>query len=404
MVSRSILIEQLHGELTGDILPFWMKYLVDRDKGGFYGALTNDLQVHDEVPRSSVFCARMLWTYSAAYRLIRVPEYLEMARWAYEDLRNRFWDAEYEGLFWQVDGFHNGANPALLLKHEDNLQRKHHYAQAFGIYGLTEYYRVTAEPQALAMAQRLFGLLEEHAYDPVMGGYIEGSSRTWEALEDMRLSERDLNCRKSMNTMLHVLEAYTNLLRVWEDAHLKAQQRALLVTFLEHIIDPQTNHFRLFFDDDWNTLTENFSYGHDIEGSWLLVEAANSQGEAALEEHARQATLKMAQAVLEEGIDDDGSVFYEGHPCGLVDGGKSWWVQAEALVGFYRAYQSSGQDRFLQAAWRCWSFIQDRMIDRRYGEWYKQLDRGGNADLAHYKAGPWECPYHQSRACMEIVY
>lgn len=366
-----------------------MNHLVDRDTGGFYGALTNDLQVRDEVPRSAVFCARLLWTYSAAYRLLGKAEYLSMARWAYDDLLRTFWDAEYEGLYWQA----RPVNP-----------RKHHYAQAFGIYSLVEYYRATGEVLALVRAKKLFALLEAHAYDPLNQGYTEGSSRSWGTLEDMRLSDRDLNCRKSMNTMLHILEAYTNLLRVWEDDHLKSRHRALLETFLGRILDSQTNHFRLFFDDAWNSLSDHISYGHDIEGSWLLAEAAQVQGDAALESRVCQAVHQMAEAVLCEGMDEDGSVFYEGSPQGLIDAGKAWWVQAEALVGFYHAYQSSGQERFLQAACRVWEYIQARMIDRTYGEWYKQLSRTGEPDPDHFKAGPWECPYHQSRACMEIAY
>jgi mannobiose 2-epimerase len=315
-----------------------------------------------------------------------------MARWAYDYLTRVFWDQDYGGLYWQVD-----------YKGSPVFDRKHSYAQAFGIYGLSEYYRATQEPQSLVLAQALFHLLEEHAYSAVYGGYIEGSGRKWEALTDMRLSDRDVNCRKSMNTMLHILEAYTNLLRVWDDAHLKAQHRALLESFQRYIIDHSTSHFKLFFDDQWHTLSENMSFGHDIEGSWLLLEAATMQGDSTLLAQVREAAIKMAAAVYREGLDDDGSLLYEGSPQGLVDTGKAWWAQAEAVVGFYNAYQLSGQVHFAQAADRCWRYIQDKMVDRAHGEWFKQLYRDGTLDNTRYKAGPWECPYHHSRACFEML-
>jgi len=384
--------QQVEEELTGDILPFWMTHVVDRANGGFYGAVTNDLQVHNEVPRSAILCARILWTYATAYRRLGAEQYLPIARRAYDYLTRVFWDGEYGGVYWQVD--YRG-NPIF--------DRKHHYAQAFAIYGLSEYYRATHEPGSLELAQTLFHLLEKYAYEPLYRGYIEGSTRQWESLADMRLSDADINCRKSMNTMLHILEAYTNLLRVWDDAQLRAQHRALLETFLQHIIDHQAGHFKLFFDDRWHSLSENISYGHDIEGSWLLVEAAQVQGDAGLAERVRASALNMAAAVYREGIDDDGSLFYEGSPQGLVNTGKAWWAQAEAVVGFYNAYQLSGQVDFAHAAYRCWSYIQTKMVDRTHGEWYKQLHRDGTPDNARYKAGPWDCPYHQSRACFEML-
>ena len=360
--------------------------------GGFFGAVTNDLQIQNEVPRSAILCARILWTYATAYRKFRTPEYLSMARRAYEYLTRVFWDSDYGGLFWSVDA---EGKPVV--------ERKHHYTQAFGIYGLSEYYRATQEPLSLELAQSLFHLLEKYAYEPICGGYIEGSSRSWATLEDMRLSTKEINCRKSMNTMLHIMEAYTNLLRVWDNAQLKAQHHALIEVFLQQIINNQTYHFKLFFDDHWHSLLDHISYGHDIEGSWLLVEAAEVQGDADLLARARKAAIKMAAAVYQKGIDKDGSLFYEGDSNGLIDTDKAWWAQAEAMVGFYNAYQLSGEEKYVQAAFRCWDYVQANLIDRKHGDWFKLLHQDGRVNNKIPKAGPWEGPYHHSRACIELL-
>jgi mannobiose 2-epimerase len=199
-------------ELTGNILPFWMKHSIDKTNGGFYGALTNDLKIHNEIPRSAILCTRILWSFAAAYRTFGNAEYLETAQYAYRTLFDNFWDKKYGGLYWSVD-----------LHGQPIMDRKHHYAQAFAIYSLCEYYRATDDEESLEYARKLFNLLEEHAYEPVYRGYIEGSSRIWSALEDMRLSDKDMNCRKSMNTMLHMLEAYTQLAQVWPEERMRAQ-------------------------------------------------------------------------------------------------------------------------------------------------------------------------------------
>lgn len=393
MTSTSLsLKDRIQQELTANILPFWMTHTIDPVHGGFYGALSNDLTIHNEAPRSAILCARILWTFSAAYRHFGESAYLTTAQRAYEYLTRVFLDPEHGGVYWWVDAH---GKPIF--------DRKHHYAQAFAIYGLAEYYRATQEPQSLALAQSLFHLLEKHAYDPLYGGYIEGSSRTWDALADMRLSDKDLNSRKSMNTMLHMLEGYTNLLRIWDDATLKQQHRKIIEVFLQHIVNHKTGHFKLFFDDQWNSLLEHDSYGHDIEGSWLLVEAAEVQGDEALLDEVRKVAVSIAEAVYRDGIEPDGSIPYEGGPHGLVDDSKSWWVQAEAVVGFYNAYQLSGDERFVETAQRSWQYIEEKFVDRKNGDWFKVLTRDGTPQDSSYKTGPWECPYHHGRACLEMI-
>ena len=229
-------------------------------------------------------------------------------------------------------------------------------------------------------------------------------------LADLRLSDKDLNAPKSMNTLLHVLEAYTTLLRVWPDAGVRSRLQALLGVMLDHVVtDRPYTHCQLFFDLEWKSLVPTISYGHDIEASWLLCEAAEALGDAALMDRTRKVALAMAKGVLEHGCDSDGSIFYEGIPGQVVKTDKHWWPQAEAVIGFLNAGALGGGDIFLTAAERAWQFIEDHVIDRKHGEWFAELDRSGRP-LPDYpqhdascKIGPWKCPYHNARACLEVL-
>jgi cellobiose epimerase len=388
---------RIEDELTGNILPFWMRHAVDRENGGFYGTISNDLVIDKESPRASVINTRILWTFSAACRLCG-PAYRETADWAWDYIRRKFWDAEYGGVYWMTD--YRG-NPIS--------DRKQIYAQAFAIYAMAEYFRATGNAESLERAKELYGLIEVKSHEPVYGGYLEACSRDWGALDDLRLSEKDLNSPKSMNTHLHVMEAYTNLLRVWPDSALRASQKALLEVTLDHIVDEATGHFRMFFDNRWNSLTDHVSFGHDIEGSWLINEAAQVLGDAALLDRARRLAVRMAQAVYDEGLDRDGSLFYEADSRGdLIDPNKHWWAQAEAVVGFFNAYKISGEEHFLTAALRAWVYIEERIVNREHGEWYAKLTPKGRPYSAEEDSdaclvGPWKCPYHNSRVCYEMI-
>jgi mannobiose 2-epimerase len=331
-------------ELTENILPFWMRHTVDRENGGFYGTVGCNLEVEKESPRAAVINARILWTFSAAAKRLGNPQYVKMADRAYEYIVEKFWDKEYGGIYWMLDWKGNPING-----------RKQIYAQAFAVYAMAEYFRVTGRADSLERARQLFWLIEEKSHEPEYGGYVEARSRDWGALADQRLSEKDLNSPKSMNTHLHVMEAYTNLLRAWPAPELRARQKELIETTMDRIVDSSTAHFKLFFDNQWNSLNDHVSYGHDIEGSWLLYEAAEVLGDWALIDRARTLSLRMAEAVYEQALDKDGSLFYEADGTGkLIDPNKHWWAQAEAVVGFYNAYQLSGQERFLKQAGRVW--------------------------------------------------
>ena len=389
--------EEFHKELVGNILPFWMRHTVDREHGGFYGTVENDLTIVKDAPRASVINTRILWTFSAATRLIG-GQYREMADHAYDYILAKFWDADYGGVYWMVD--HLG-NPIS--------DRKQIYAQAFCLYAMAEYYRASGKPESLALAKSLFALIEEHSYDPLHKGYVEARGRDWRALDDMRLSDKDLNSPKSMNTHLHIMEAYTNLLRVWRDGALEAKQAELIAVTIDHIVDAKTGHFKLFFDERWSSLSRHVSFGHDIEGSWLLVEAAEVLGDAALIRRARELAVTMAQAVYDQGLDKDGSVFHESDGAGVfIDPKKHWWAQAEAVVGFYNAYDISGSAHFLTASRRAWDYIEAHVVDKVHGEWHAKLTPGGvpltaEEDPDAYLVGPWKCPYHNARVCYEMI-
>jgi cellobiose epimerase len=373
------------------ILQFWMKHTIDRDNGGFIGRIDSDMTVHPEAPKGLVLNARILWTFARAYRHDPKPEYLTTADRALEYLEAYFRDPEYIGYYWMVD--YQG-NPLQT--------KKQIYGQAFYLYGVTEYILATGRTEWLGLAEELFEIVEK-SFDPVHSGYMEAYARNWTEEEDLRLGEHDQNDKKSMNTHLHILEAYTNYYRVCRNGKLEQQLRRLIVDTIDRIININTGHFRLFFDEDWSIKSDIISYGHDIEGSWLLLEAAEVLGDQSLIERSKQAALIMADAVLKEGVDTDGAVMWEGNASGVVDPDKHWWGQAEAVVGFVNAWQITGEERYWKAAADCWRFIREYVIDPVNGEWYWKTDKSGKPSLAESKVNEWKCPYHNGRACFEII-
>ena len=379
-------------ELLDNILPYWIKTAPDNESGGFFGAVYNDGRIDNDIPRTAVTCARILWTFSHAYIQYPKKEYLQIAQRAYEYLNFAFWDKDYQGLYWSVD---RQGKPVS--------DRKQFYAQAFGIYGYSEFFQTTYNPTSLEHAIAIYHLIEEHARDSQLGGYIEGSARDFSPLADMRLSPKDMNCNKSMNTLLHTIEAYTNLLKFWNDESLHRNLQTLLLDFIEHIIDPQSGHFKLFLNKEWQSLSDRISCGHEIEGSWLIDEAASVLEDNVLKEKIQPIALKLAEKVLSSGLDIDGSIIQEGTVDKISQNDKEWWPQAEAVIGFYNAYQISGKSEFLRASQTCWDFIQNKFIDKKQGGWFKRLTPSGTVDQTSPKMGPWESAYHESRMCLEMI-
>ena len=281
--------------------------------------------------------------------------------------------------------------------------RKHVYAQAFAIYALAEHFRATDDRRSLDAAIAIFWLVEAHAHDPVRGGYEEAFSRDWKRLDDVRLSDVDANERRSTNTHLHLVEAYTTLYEAWPDARLRARLESLLEIFLAHLIAPDGSHVIAFLSESWEPRSTRISFGHDIETSWLLMDAARALGNPALAERVRAAAMRLAEAVLRDGVDRTEGGIYDASDGGRIDTDKEWWLQAEAIVGFLAAYQDSDQSAFLYAATGAWEFIRAHMLDRRNGEWRRRVSRDGSESRGGEKVGPWKCPYHNARACLEVM-
>ena len=391
-ISPTQFLTRIEADLRGNILPFWIRQVVNHPGRTFHGALTNELVVEPKAERGAILTTRILWTYAAALGRYGDAAFREMADFAHEDLMTLYFDARHGGFFWSI-------NADGTVRRD----RKQIYGQAFAIYALSEYHAVTGRREPLDQAVAVFRLIEQHARDRAQGGYLEAFARDWSSIEDMRLSPVDQNDPKSQNTMLHVMEAYTRLLAVWPDAGLRQALRDLVEVMLAHILDARTFHLGLFFARDWRAASRNISYGHDIEAAWLLSRAAEALGDPVLTARITAAALRITDVTLAEGTDADGGVFNLGDPTGIIDDTKEWWPAAEAVVGFLNAWQLSGQAHYLVAAARTWTFIETRLIDRANGEWFRGVTRDGRVIATFEKVSFWKCPYHNGRMGLEAV-
>jgi len=387
-----LMCSDMQSELTHNILPFWITQMADEEYGGFYGRIDGHGNRVNGEAKGGILNARILWTFSSAYIHLKDPRYKLMAEHAYHAILSHFFDRVNGGTYWKItyDG------KPLETK-------KQIYSQAFFIYAFTEYFRATGEQKALETAISLYRLIEEKSFDSALNGYFEAYSHDWKLLNDLRLSDKDVNEKKTTNTHLHILEAYTSLYKVWKDHTLEKQLGNLVHIFLEKIIDSKSHHLRLFFDETWNSKSLLISYGHDIEASWLIVEAARAHGDVVLLEATKVACTDLALAAL-EGFQDDGSLVYEHDPeTGHTDKDRHWWPQAEAIVGLVNLFELTRNDLYLSKALQCWNFINKNLIDRKKGEWFWSIYPDGTPNLKDDKAGFWKCPYHNSRACLEVI-
>ncbi len=376
-------------ELEGDILPYWTSKMED-PRGGWYGRIDGKGVTDAAADKGAILNSRILWTFSSAYRLLGKSGYRLAADRAYREVRDRFIDRELGGMYWSLD---SEGRPKDC--------HKQFYAIAFGIYGLAEYYRATLCAEALELAVGLFDCIESHSYDPRGGGYAEAAARDWSPIEDVRLSEKDQNDSRTMNTHLHILEAYTCLYRVWKDGRLRAALAKLIGIFTSKIVRPD-GHLGLFFGDDWSSHSTAVSYGHDIEASWLLAEAAEVLGDGEVARECESVCHRIACAAM-EGFSPEGGMIYEYDPAdGRRDGDRHWWVQAETVAGCHHRYLKTGDRRWEEAAEACWKFIREHLLSPD-GEWYWSIRADGSVNTDDDRAGFWKCPYHNGRMCMEVL-
>ncbi len=390
MVDNKTFCEEVQDNLVNNILPFWSDKMKD-EAGGFYGQMDFDGRIHDDAPRGAILNARILWSFSGAYNLLGKSEYIDSARHSYEYFIKHFIDREYGGVFWSV----NSDGTPLDTK-------KQFYALGFAIYGLTEYYKASADESALKEAINIYNLIERYSYLEKEGGYIEATKRDWTPIIDMRLSDKDANQPFSMNSHLHILEPYTNLYRVWKDDGLKKVIIKLLDIFCDKIYDPISGHLGLFFDLDWNSMDAGYSFGHDIEATWLMLEAALVVDDEIVLKKVRPIADRIAKASL-EGLHKDGSMMYEQHGNGEFDTERHWWVQAETVVGLVWWWKYHGREDGVDMAKRCWAYIKEKIVDNQGGEWWWSRKGDGSINTMQDKAGFWKCPYHNSRMCIEVL-
>jgi mannobiose 2-epimerase len=392
-------------ELREDILPYWMKYGVEKNGHGFYGAVDLDGNPVPTANKTSVLNARILWTFSAAAMLHGNGDYVAMADKAYRVVTEDFEDKEYGGYFMELSHDNKPANDI-----------KHTYAQAFVIYALCKYYEFRQFDHVMQKIRKFFSLLEEKAKDPLKAGYLESFTRDWQVYGENRMA--DNNEPKTMNTHLHVLEAWAALYHVWKDPVVEMRLSEMMDLFLEKIIRKE-GHFGIFFDEGFNEAEASkgiCSFGHDIEGSWLLWEAAGILGNDEIIKKMRPVAIKMVDNIERVAVDKDGGLFLESTRFGShVKTNKHWWQQAETLVGFMNAFELTGDVKYWDTVKLSWNFIDNHLIDHERGEWFTKLNRLGVPFLVEppddpspyyrndWKIDPWKCPYHNGRAMMEMM-
>lgn len=375
-------------ELTERIIPFW-NGLRDNEKGGFYGSVDYELSVNKAADKGCILHSRILWFYSNAYMLLKDRTLLENARHAYEFITSKCIDLQRGGIFWSVtaDGV-----PADTQKHT--------YNQAFAVYALSSYYAASGDKTALDKALALYDIIETKCRDD--GGYLEAFDAEWKPFANDKLSENGVMADRTMNTLLHVMEAYTELYRVSEDERVKDRLEWILGEFADRVYIPEKRQLGVFFDFDMNSLIDLHSFGHDIEAAWLIDRSCEVLGNAALTEKMSKITAALEERIYETAL-SDGHINNE---CckGVVDTRRVWWIQAEGVVGFYNAWQKRPEKtEYFETASGLWEYIKKYIIDERSGEWFNELISEEQPDKTLEMAGEWKCPYHNGRMCIEMI-
>lgn len=384
--------QEMQVHLANNILRFWLDRMVDKENGGFYGRIDGNDNVIADAEKGAILNARILWAFAAAYRVLGNRAYLDAALRAKDYILNHFIDREWGGVYWSLNA---DGTPKDM--------KKQTYAIGFTIYGMSELARAAGDKQALDCAIALYHSIEQHAFDAKNNGYIEALARDWRPIADMRLSDKDENGSRTMNTHLHIIEPYTNLYRVCPSGTLRERLVNLLHIFTDKLLNKQTFHLDLFFNDEWQGHRNIESFGHDIEASWLLHETALVLGDNDVLRWIEPVVKDVASAA-DEGLNPDGSMVCERwKDNGTVDRSLQWWVQCENVIGHVNLWQHFSTPGSLDIAKRCWNYIKTHLVDNECGEWYWSVNADGSVNHADDKAGFWKCPYHNTRMCLEIL-
>ncbi len=383
-------VSEFKDHLTQNLIPFWNR-LKDDEHGGFYsyvdGAGTPDKQYDKGV----ILHSRILWFYSSAYQLLQDEQLLHMADHAYQFLVDFCIDSQYGGVYWSV---HYDGSVA-----DDT---KHTYNQAFAIYALSAYYRASGRKEALNHAYELYRLIEERCSDE--DGYLEAFHRDFSIADNDKLSENGVMAYRTMNTLLHILEAYTELYLADHFYKVGDSIRNILIRFKSKIYNPDKKIFNVFFDEYYNSLIDLESFGHDIEASWLIDRACQAINDAGYQKEMQKIIKGLAESACKNGMDWSLSAINNECEKNIVDTKKVWWVQAEAVTGFFNIYQKYPDgEKYLKNAEDVWRFIQEYVIDKNTGEWIENIEDVTSIDTDQALVHHWKCPYHNGRMCIEMI-
>lgn len=392
----SIRSAQLQAECRDELIAiadWWISNTQDYEQGGFYGEISAENLPVKNANKGVILNTRILWFFSQVAQEVNDPAYSMAADRAYAYLINYFIDPELGGVYWELDSKGNPVNT-----------KKQVYALAFAIYALCAYYQLTEDSTALDHALSFFELIELYAIDAEREGYLEAFTREWNGIDDLRLSDKDLNYPKSQNTHLHILEAYTSLYELVSSSVVGNALRYTIQMFDRYMIDHNTYHLRMFMDMDWNDFSPGFTYGHDIEAVWLIAKALDVLGDKQYQDELLPILLKVGDVNLHEAVAADGHIKDSySFATKSVSEDSTWWVQAEGLVGFMYLYSVTGREDYFTAVEHLWNFIKKYQIDSENGEWFWSSRLDAQPNPPHYKVGFWKCPYHNGRAMMEVI-
>ena len=394
--AKEQLAKELRDLVENNILRYWMEKMVDMENGGFYGRRDGHNQLDPEAPKAAVLNGRILWAFSAAYRVLGNPNYLLMAKRAKDYIFTHFVDREYGGIYWTV----NSQGEPLDTK-------KHVYVQAVVLFALSEFVRATGDQKVLGEAKEIFYNIEGRTADAINSGYNEAMDRTWRHMGDVRLSDKDELTERSLNTHLHLLEAYTCLYKVWPREVLANRLRRLMGVMLEKMVNPETSHFGMFFSDGWQEDKDIRSYGHSIEAAWLLLDAAYALNDVLLKRHVTEKVVRLVKAA-DEGLRPNGGMIY----MSMIDDKDGllkhieeyhWWVQAENVLGHWYLYQHLGDEKMIPTMMNGINFIKEHLVDWQNGEWFWSCDAMLSPNQDDDKAGMWKDPSHNTRLCISLI-